>query len=51
MDDDQIQEAKTVANFVVMMADLLPSIGYSVEQWLEELQATVEYIKSQAAAT
>ena len=49
MDDDHIHEATTVANFVIMMAELLPGIGYSVEKFLEELQATVAYIKSQPA--
>ena len=48
MDDDQFQEATTVANLVVRLAELLPSMGYSVDKFLEELQATVAYIKSQA---
>ncbi len=47
MDDAQIQEAAEAVLQSSGFSSYLYGIGYSLEQFLQELDATVEYIKSQ----
>jgi hypothetical protein len=48
MDDAQIQEASYAALQSVGFSSYLHGIGYSLEQFLKELGAAVEHIKSQS---
>ena len=48
MDDAQIQEASYAVLNTVGFSAYLHGSGYSVEQFLQELQAASEYIKSQS---
>ena len=47
MGDAHIQEASAAANQVVGFSTYLHGIHYSLEQFLRELDAAVNYIKSQ----
>jgi hypothetical protein len=47
MDDAQIQEAAEAVLQSAGISAYLYGIGYSLEQFQQELNATVEYIKSQ----
>jgi hypothetical protein len=48
MDDAQIQEASYAVLQSVGFSSYLHGIGYSLDQFLQELGATVDYIKSQS---
>ena len=48
IDGDQLKDASWAANSVAGIGTYLHGVGYSVERFLEELEATVEHIKSQA---
>ena len=48
MDDAQIQEASYAVLQSVGFSSYLHGIGYSLEQFLKELGAAVEYLKSQS---
>ena len=48
MDNAQIQEASYSILQSVGFSAYLHSIGYDVEKFLQELEAAVEYIKSQS---
>ena len=47
MDDEQIKEASWVAQSVTGISAYLYGIGYSKEQFGQEVDAMVEHIKSQ----
>jgi hypothetical protein len=47
MGDAHIQEAAMAANVVIGFSAYLHGIGYSLEQFLRELQGAVAYIKAQ----
>jgi hypothetical protein len=47
MGDAHIQEAAMAANVVIGFSAYLHGIGYSLEQFLRELQAAVDHIKAQ----
>ena len=47
MDDAQIQEAAEAVFQSAGVSAYLHGIGYSLQQFLQELNASVEYIKSQ----
>ncbi len=47
MDDAQIQEAAEAVLQSAGISAYLYGIGYSLEQFLQELDAAVEYLKSQ----
>jgi hypothetical protein len=49
MDETHIQEAAAVVHTTVGFSACLHGSSYSVSQFLEELSATVAYIKSQNA--
>jgi hypothetical protein len=46
--DAEIQEASAVAQSVAGFSSYLYGIGYSLEQWQQELDAAVAHIKSQS---
>jgi hypothetical protein len=46
MDDAQIQEASEAVFQSAGVTAYLYGIGYDLDQWLQELAAAVEYIKS-----
>jgi hypothetical protein len=50
MDDEQIKEASWVAQSVTGISAYLYGIGYNREQFDQELNAMVEYIKKSAYA-
>ena len=47
MGDQEVQEASAAAGQVVGFSSYLHGVGYSVEQFVRELDAAVQYIKSQ----
>ncbi len=50
MGDTEVQEAAAAAGEVVGFSAYLHGIGYSVEQFRRELDASVAYIKGQQRA-
>jgi hypothetical protein len=48
MDEAHFQEAAAVAQAVVGFSAYLHGVGYSVEQFRRELDAAVQYIRSQS---
>ena len=48
MDGDQIKEAGWAAQFTVGLSAYLYGIGYSHEQFNQEVEATIEHIKQSA---
>ena len=48
MGDAEIQEAAATTQQVVGFSAYLHGMGYSVEQFRRELEATVQHIRSQA---
>jgi hypothetical protein len=48
MDDDQINEAAVAVLQTSGVTSYLYSIGYDLDQWMQELGAAVEHIKSQS---
>ncbi len=50
MGDPEIQEASAVASQVAGFSAYLHGVGYSVEQFRQELDKSVTYIKSQQKA-
>jgi len=48
MDQDQIKEAGWAAQFTVGLSAYLYGIGYSHEQFLQEVEATIEHMKKSA---
>jgi hypothetical protein len=51
MNDAQIQEAAAAAGQVVGISAYLHGAQYSVDQFVRELQQSVDYIKSQIKAS
>jgi hypothetical protein len=45
--DAHVQEAAMAANVVIGFSAYLHGIGYSLEQFLRELQTSVDHIKAQ----
>ena len=50
MTEEQITEAAAAVLVSVGISDYLHGIGYSLDKFLDELQAAVSHIKSQAKA-
>ena len=50
MNESQIQEAMKVADLVVGFSDYLHKIDYSLDKWMEELRAMIEYARSQSTS-
>jgi hypothetical protein len=48
MGDEHIIEASSVADVVSGFSALLHGVDYDLDQWLEELDAVVKHIESQA---
>ena len=47
MNESQIQEAVKVADIVVGFSNYLHKIDYSLDKWMEELDAMMKHIKAQ----
>lgn len=47
MNESQIQEAIKVADIVVGFSNYLHKTDYSLDKWMEELQAMMKHIKGQ----
>jgi hypothetical protein len=50
MDEEQVMEASWAAQIVIGFSAYLYGIGYSLEQWHQELEAMGEHIEKSAQA-